>query len=107
VNTYELLLKNFEATMASIDEQIMNTLAAVVGFVAGVLTTIAFVPQVIRIWRTRSTKDISLSMYALFTLGVLLWFVYGILIVSWPVIVANGITLVLALSVLAMKLKFG
>ena len=81
--------------------------ASTLGFVAAVLTTVAFVPQVVRIWRSRSARDISLSMYALFTLGVLLWLIYGILIVSWPVIIGNGITLVLALSVLVMKVKFG
>ena len=85
----------------------MISYASTLGFVAAVLTTVAFVPQVVRIWRSRSARDISLSMYALFTLGVLLWLIYGILIVSWPVIIGNGITLVLALSVLVMKVKFG
>ena len=85
----------------------MISYASTLGFVAAVLTTVAFVPQVVRIWRSRSARDICLSMYALFTVGVLLWLIYGILIVSWPVIIGNGITLVLALSVLVMKVKFG
>ena len=60
-----------------------------------------------KVWRTRHTADISLSMYAMFTLGVALWLCYGILIESWPVVVANSITLLLAGAVLVMKLKFG
>lgn len=85
----------------------MNYLTPIVGFIAAILTTVAFVPQIIRIWRTRSAADISLGMYSMFTLGVVLWLVYGILIYSWPIIFANCITLVLAGAVLAMKVKFG
>ena len=85
----------------------MNTTASAVGYVAAILTTISFVPQVLKVWRTRSAKDVSLGMYSLFTLGIFIWLVYGVLIESWPVILANFITLVLAGMVLAMKLKFG
>ena len=60
-----------------------------------------------KIWHTRSAKDVSLGMYSLFTLGIFFWLVYGVLIESWPVIVANFVTLVLAGAVLVMKLKFG
>ena len=81
--------------------------ANVIGSVAAAFTTLAFIPQVWRIWHTRHTADISLSMYALFTLGVALWLGYGILLVAWPIILANGITLLLAGAVLIMKLKFG
>ncbi|OIO77487.1 MAG: hypothetical protein AUJ88_05965 [Gallionellaceae bacterium CG1_02_56_997] len=81
--------------------------ANVIGSVAATFTTLAFIPQVWRIWHTRHTADISLSMYALFTLGVALWLGYGILLVAWPIILANGITLLLAGAVLIMKLKFG
>ena len=77
------------------------------GSAAAVLTSIAFVPQVWKIWRIKHTADISLSMYILFTVGVALWLVYGILIQSAPVIAANSFTLALAGAVLAMKIKFG
>lgn len=85
----------------------MNTTASAVGYAAAILTTISFVPQVLKVWRTRSAKDVSLGMYSLFTLGIFTWLVYGVLIESWPVILANFVTLVLAGMVLAMKLKFG
>lgn len=78
-----------------------------IGSAAAALTTTSFIPQVWKVWRTRHTADISLSMYAMFTLGVALWLCYGILIESWPVVVANSITLLLAGAVLVMKLKFG
>lgn len=81
--------------------------ASLIGSAAATLTTTSFIPQVWKVWRSRHTADISLGMYALFTLGVALWLGYGILIESWPVIVANSITLLLAGAVLAMKLKFG
>ncbi len=77
------------------------------GYVAGILTTVAFLPQVIKTFRTRSTKDISLLMWVLLFTGVLCWLVYGFLLRSGPVIVANGVTLVLVGAVLALKLKNG
>lgn len=78
-----------------------------IGSAAATLTTTAFIPQAWKIWRTHHTADISLGMYALFTLGVALWLIYGILMASWPIIIANSITLLLAGAVLVMKLKFG
>ncbi len=78
-----------------------------IGGLAATLTTCSFIPQVVRVWTTRHTKDISLLMYALFTLGVALWLAYGIQLGAWPVIVANGITLLLAGTVLVLKLRFG
>lgn len=77
------------------------------GLVAGTLTTLAFVPQVIKTWRTRSTHDISLAMFAIFTAGVLAWLVYGILKGDLPVILANAATIVLAGTVLYFKLRNG
>ena len=85
----------------------MNDFTNIVGFIAATFTTFAFVPQVIKVWRTRSTVDISLSMYSLFTLGVALWLAYGILLDAWPIILANIVTLLLAGAVLVMKVKFG
>lgn len=81
--------------------------ADILGSVAATLTTSAFVPQAWQVWRTRHTADISLGMYAMFTLGVGLWLGYGILLESWPIIIANCVTLLLAGAVLVMKLKFG
>ena len=78
-----------------------------IGSAAAMLTTTAFIPQVWKIWCTKHTADISVVMYTLFTLGVALWLAYGILLASWPIIIANSITLLLAGAVLVMKLKFG
>ena len=78
-----------------------------IGSAAATLTTTSFIPQVWRVWRTRHTTDISLVMYALFTLGVGLWLAYGIQLESLPIIIANSVTLLLASTVLVMKIKFG
>lgn len=78
-----------------------------IGAIAATLTTCSFLPQVWRVCRTRHTKDISLLMYSLFTVGVALWLAYGILLDAWPIIIANSITLLLAGTVLLMKLRFG
>ena len=76
------------------------------GYIAAALTTVAFLPQVLRVWRTRSAKDISLPMYALFVTGVAFWILYGVLIQSPPVIWANGVTFLLSSAVLVAKLRF-
>ncbi len=81
-------------------------LVALLGFVAGALTTAAFVPQVVKVWRTRSTRDISLWMWLLLCLGIALWIAYGFLVRSAPVIAANIVTLALAGAVLACKIRF-
>jgi MtN3 and saliva related transmembrane protein len=78
-----------------------------IGMIAGTLTTIAFLPQVWRVWKTRSTGDISLGMYAVFTTGVVFWLAYGLLLGAWPIIVANSVTLALTGTVLALKLRHG
>ena len=78
-----------------------------VGSAAAALTTIAFIPQAWKVWRTHHTASISLGMYLLFTSGVALWLAYGILLTAWPIIIANFVTLWLAGSVLVMKIKFG
>ena len=77
------------------------------GFVAGACTTLSFLPQVLHVWRSHSADDISLGMYTVFMLGVSLWLIYGIASAQIAVIVANGVTLVLAGSVLIMKLRYG
>jgi MtN3 and saliva related transmembrane protein len=78
-----------------------------VGLAAAFCTTTAFVPQVIKTWRTRSTHDISLGMFSLMTLGILLWLVYGAFIGDLPLIIANLVTLVLAGTILLFKLRYG
>jgi len=78
-----------------------------IGALAGTLSTVAFVPQVWRVWKTRSAHDLWLPMYLIFTTGVALWLVYGLMLGAAPIIVCNGLTLLLAGTVLAMKLKFG
>ncbi|AHM59873.1 Cystinosin/ERS1p repeat protein [Flammeovirgaceae bacterium 311] len=78
----------------------------VIGLVAGFCTTIAFLPQVIKTWRSRSAKDISLGMFLFFVLGVMLWLVYGVLVRDLPIILANGITLILAGCILFFKVTF-
>jgi MtN3 and saliva related transmembrane protein len=83
-----------------------SALADLLGYAAAVLTTISFVPQVLHTWRSRRAQGISLGMISLFSLGVALWLAYGVLVQAWPVIVANAITLVLALFLLGMKLRF-
>jgi MtN3 and saliva related transmembrane protein len=83
----------------------MNSIA-ILGYVAGTLTTIAFLPQVIQTWKTKSTKDISLGMFVSFCTGVFLWLIYGILIDSYPVIIANVATLALAMIILSLKIKY-
>jgi MtN3 and saliva related transmembrane protein len=77
-----------------------------IGTVAACLTTASFVPQAWHTFRTRDVSGISLGMYSLFTVGVALWLVYGILLVAWPIIIANAITTSLALMILVMKLRY-
>lgn len=77
------------------------------GIAAGTLTTISFVPQVVRTWKTHSTKDISTGMFIMFCTGILLWALYGFAIHSLPVIITNVITFVLAFIILILKIKHG
>lgn len=77
-----------------------------VGSLAACLTTAAFVPQAWLSFKTRDVSGISLGMYSVFTVGVALWLAYGLLLHAWPLIIANTITLVLALAILVMKLRF-
>jgi MtN3 and saliva related transmembrane protein len=78
-----------------------------IGFVAGVLTTISFLPQVIKTWQTKSTKDISLTMFLCFCTGVVLWVIYGFYTQNLPVFLANFATFALAFPILVCKLKYG
>jgi MtN3 and saliva related transmembrane protein len=76
------------------------------GLLAGCLTTLSFLPQVWLVWRKKTASDISLGMYLLMCSGVALWLTYGVLIHSRPVVLANGLTLLLSMAVLLMKLVF-
>ncbi|MDF1687770.1 MAG: SemiSWEET transporter [Parvibaculaceae bacterium] len=75
------------------------------GSIAAVFTTLSFVPQAIKVVQERNTEAISLGMYLMFTLGVCLWLVYGLLLESWPLIAANSVTLLLAGTILSLKMK--
>ncbi|MEM2935503.1 MAG: SemiSWEET transporter [Candidatus Thermoplasmatota archaeon] len=81
--------------------------SAVIGLFAATLTTISFIPQVIKTLRLRRAEDISLAMYFLFCNGIFLWLIYGILTEDFPIILANSITLVLSLTILLFKIKYG
>ena len=77
----------------------------IIGFLAAILTTVAFFPQVIKVYKTQNTQSISLSMYIVFSIGILLWLVYGFYLNSLPMIIANAITFVSSIYILYMKLK--
>ena len=77
------------------------------GLAAAFCTTVAFVPQVVKTWTTRSTADISLSMFLVLVIGIVLWLTYGTLLGDVPLIVANAITLILAGIILVLKLRYG
>ena len=76
------------------------------GYVAATLTTLAFVPQAVKTIRSRDTKAISLVMYVVFTVGIVFWLAYGIVLHSWPMIVSNIVTLGLSGTILALKLRY-
>jgi len=78
----------------------------IIGLAAGLCTTVAFMPQAVKTWKSKSAKDLSLGMYLIFCAGIILWLTYGILISDLPIILANLVTLVLALSILYFKLTF-
>ncbi len=82
------------------------TLTDLIGTIAAVLTTISFLPQALHTFRTKDVRGISLGMYSAFTLGVAMWLVYGLLLGAWPVVIANLITLILASTILVMKLRY-
>ena len=84
----------------------MEFIMTYIGFFAAFCTTIAFLPQAIKVYKTKSTKDISLYMFLIFTIGVLSWLIYGLIINDWPVILANAVTLILSFFILIYKLKY-
>jgi len=79
----------------------------ILGITAGALTTFAYLPQVIQIWKTKHTKDLSLPMYIVVTVGTALWLAYGIILSEAPIYLANFVSLALTLSILTLKIKYG
>ena len=77
-----------------------------IGSVAAFCTTFSFLPQLIRVWQRKSARDVSLSMFLLFSIGVACWLLYGLGIGSAPVIAANAVTLALALAILILKVRY-
>jgi len=82
-------------------------LITIMGYVAGVCTTSAFLPQAVKIARSKQTKDISLMMYSVLTTGIVLWCVYALVNHDWPLALANGVTLLLAGWILLLKIRYG
>ena len=80
--------------------------ALLLGLAAGFFTTISYVPQIQKIWKTKSAEDVSKKMFLSVSFGVFLWLVYGLLLGAWPIIVANAVTLALAVAILAMKIRW-
>ncbi len=78
-----------------------------IGLIAGVFTTIAYLPQVIKVVKTKSTEDISLWMFVIMNTGIAMWLIYGILLNAIPIILANSLTLFLSLTILWYKIKLG
>jgi MtN3 and saliva related transmembrane protein len=85
----------------------MQVNADLLGYAAAALTSVSFVPQAIKTIHTRDTRAISLWMYVTFTAGVACWWLYGVRVHSWPVMVANALTFVLAATILGLKLRYG
>ncbi|OGK19891.1 hypothetical protein A3C23_04285 [Candidatus Roizmanbacteria bacterium RIFCSPHIGHO2_02_FULL_37_13b] len=83
-----------------------ENISLVVGYTAAFLTTISFIPQALKTLKEKDTKGISLHMYLIFTFGIFLWFVYGLLIKSTPIIIANFITLILTSTICFFKIKY-
>src|SRR6059058_5644170 len=101
-----VLVTTLPASYVSIPESLM-ALPDWIGYAAAFCTTTAYVPQVLRVWRTRSTRDISLRMFLVLVTGLTLWLTYGIWKSEIPLIAANSITLMLASTILYFKLKHG
>ena len=83
----------------------MNNLENIIGYISAVCTTIAYVPQVLKVYKTKSTRDISLGMFLLMNAGIAGWLVYGVLLNKMPIIAANFVSLLLTLYILGVKLK--
>jgi MtN3 and saliva related transmembrane protein len=83
------------------------SMSELIGYCAASLTTCSFVPQAWLTFRTKDVRGVSLGMYSVFTVGVALWLLYGVLMGAWPIVIANAVTLALASVILCMKLRYG
>lgn len=83
------------------------TLATLIGLAAAFCTTVAYLPQVLKAWRSKSTSDISLAMFTLMVTGIMLWLIYGLMLSDLPLILSNAVTLALVSSILLLKLRHG
>lgn len=81
-------------------------LITILGLAAATLTTLSFLPQMMKTWQTKSAKDVSYAMLIIFNTGVFLWLIYGISLNALPIILANGVTLVFNLIILSLKIKY-
>ena len=86
-------------------KNIMDTIT-IIGLIAAAFTTVALFPQLIKVWKTKSTKDISIGMFALYCCGVLLWFIYGVYIGNLPIMIANSLAFIQGLVILSLKSKY-
>ncbi|MFH1235450.1 MAG: SemiSWEET transporter [Parcubacteria group bacterium] len=82
-------------------------LVDIIGYAAGLLILVSIIPQIVKSWKTKSTKDISLARYLIYVAGVILWLVYGIILVNGPMIIVNSINLILASMVIFLRVKYG
>ncbi len=80
---------------------------SIYGYMGAACTTISFIPQIIKIIKEKEARDISLGMYLIFTFGIMMWLIYGILLNQYPIIIANSLTLLFSVTVLALKYKYG
>ena len=87
-------------------EALISQFAPYIGYVAGALTVLSFLPQVLRAWRTKQTKDLSLGMFVILITAGLLWLAYGVITSDWPVIATNGGMVLLNVAILVAKLRF-
>ncbi len=84
----------------------MSYVTIIIGAIAAVITTASLFPQLLKLWKTKSTKDISLVMYTVFCIGVFLWAIYGVLVNDLPIMIANAIALAQGIAIVALKLKY-
>ncbi|HEY2498504.1 MAG TPA: SemiSWEET transporter [Candidatus Angelobacter sp.] len=81
-------------------------LTSLLGFIAGILTTVSFVPQVLHAWRSKRCDDLSWGMLSTFTVGIVLWLAYGLRLSAPPIILANAVTLALLVAIMALKIRY-
>lgn len=82
------------------------SITEIIGYIGATLTTLAFLPQAIKTIKNKQTKDISLLMYVIFVIGITFWFIYGVMLQAWPIILANLVSFCLSGTILILKLKY-